>query len=83
MYEIPGIEAGTNVRLGRCINVDEKIYGPDIFNPDVFESQEKNDIYFEYKQVCHYALFWNNQYAHFSFKLDEAIKFFSNMYWNI
>ena len=48
---IPGVEAGSSVRLGRCYNVDNRNTGPDIFNPDSVKSQHKNNIYFEYKQV--------------------------------
>ena len=39
------------MKLGRCINVDSKEIGPDIFNPDAVKTRETNNIYFEYKQV--------------------------------
>ena len=51
MLVIPGVEAGSTVKLGRCINVDSKEIGPDIFNPDTVKTRETNNIYFEYKQV--------------------------------
>ena len=51
MYAIPAVEAGSSFRLGRCYNVDKAETGPDIFNPDSIKSQQKNNIYFEYKQV--------------------------------
>ena len=51
MLVIPGVETGSTVKLGRCINVDSKEIGPDIFNPDTVKTRETNNIYFEYKQV--------------------------------
>ena len=51
MLVIPGVEAGSTVKLGRCINVDSKEIGLDIFNPDTVKTRETNNIYFEYKQV--------------------------------
>ena len=51
MYTIPGIEGGNNVQLGRCINVETKRFGPDIFNLEVFRTEEINARLYGYKQV--------------------------------